>query len=1223
MASNSNPLSSAEQQALIWPIQAKGAVTRLNPLNDPAISQYYPNSMEQGRFLESSIADANNFLLQKMQILKAYITSYTHMNSLAVDGQLGQSARVPKYIADSISILQTAQQIQQQLVQLAQAVQKNISTIQMIEQNMLQMVQNTLNAIANLLNNICNWGLPSIPSIPNLFPDQLWNWNGFQFSPLALFALSKSNTTFSLNFSFSQCSMGTAATSSTFSSNTNPISVTNYSGLTFGSGTYFTPPFDGTVVSAEQSLTDPAFIATMQANTVNPVFNTTFNPLQNMWGAMPDPHYIISNWQPGLASGSTTSVLDNYIVSICPQLRGNTVFTTDSDYDSPDYALRDLQLRKDLISFANLGTIVSSNFDPLLTAAWLIYLGLDRQGRGGVWIPNFEAVYQQYIQPSLSAVTTLSVPWNSVLGTADFIWMSQWDSATAYIADDIVTYGGATWQALAANTDVVPGTDATTWQQASPDTVYSNAPVIPLLTTFASLPQNQLNHLLWQLSYVEASLLGYTRNPTWDSYQDNSYLNGPTGSDLDYKATAISTAVTNLTLGTATAEFPVPVTFPTSFADTMATVVELASADIQADTSYLSPKLANRFTYNQFAQATQVDRFSQFWRDFASNLKVFLAQDPYLVQFAATYPDILNGAVNPLGDPTAYNSLLADVASRSRTWTPGTPLLPIPVQPVTIPPSSFAPGLNNNGWTNNMTFNPAAFLARPDVQALPIPTQIAMLRTNLSYAGVNVWKNNMQTSIATAMSNANALLQATQQVGFHVSIYDVDASNQVPPGTSVQVSFDAMQLPQDFDYTGNVTTLSPGLFTIQAAGTYNGVGTFSWEVPAAGTYTITVTQNGTPIATASSTTTGAGTTTTNVSFNQQFNTDDTVEVLASTSLPSGTAQVEPVSTFSMILAQVSSSSGGNTPSTQGNTASFDLDVPAWFPSATVPVLTAVSIDADGNATPLDPSVPTITSVQITAPSTIVVQVNANNFANGDLIVFSGVGVADFIDGQTATVTAVAPTQITATFTTFTYSNYGPTADSGSVLYAIDSSGAVLAPNPDGVTLTSGSQGDSVTVTTYYGEQYYVTLDYAAVTATSVSSDVLTVTADNDLTAGQSVLLEGTAESFLNGQTVTVLSTGLSATQFTASFATADYSNPSDTGTASPADQTAVGGLLYAGLGGRLTQDYASLTTGSPVAAFGPVGWIICIGRVIAYDADTQTMTFIYEPHVPTRFSAMI
>jgi hypothetical protein len=99
-------------------------------------------------------------------------------------------------------------------------------------------------------------------------------------------------------------------------------------------------------------------------------------------------------------------------------------------------------------------------------------------------------------------------------------------------------------------------------------------------------------------------------------------------------------------------------------------------------------------------------------------------------------------------------------------------------------------------------------------------------------------------------------------------------------------------------------------------------------------------------------------------------------------------------------------------------------------------------------------------------------------------------------------------------------------------------------------LTSGTQGQSVKVTSYYGEQYFL----SPVTA---------------------------------------------------------------------ADQIMVGGLLYVGMDGRLTQDYTSLTTGTGSPPFGPVGWVICIGRVVAYDAITQTVTFVYEPHVPTRFSSMI
>src|SRR5271154_3801008 len=244
-------LTSAEQSALLWPIQAKGAVTRLQPLNDPTISQLYSNSMEQGRFLEASIADANTWLLQKTKLLNEYIISYTHMNQLAVDGQLGHHPRVPKYIADGISILQTAKRLTNEIVGLATAVAGNIAKLLTLLQNMLAMVQAVLNALANLLNNICNWGIPKLPSMPNLFLDGIWNWNGFNFSPLALFSALKSDINFNFNFTLANCSLGSTVSSSQTPSPFigDPLMTSTYSGLTFGAVNYI-PPLAGSIVPA-------------------------------------------------------------------------------------------------------------------------------------------------------------------------------------------------------------------------------------------------------------------------------------------------------------------------------------------------------------------------------------------------------------------------------------------------------------------------------------------------------------------------------------------------------------------------------------------------------------------------------------------------------------------------------------------------------------------------------------------------------------------------------------------------------------------------------------------------------------------------------------------------------------------------------------------------------------------------------------------------------------
>jgi hypothetical protein len=739
-----------DQAALLWPIQAKGAVTRILPAGNPDVNSVYSNSMEQGRFLEASIADANTQLLQSAQDLARWVSFYNNVLSPLM--AVGTSNPGQQTTLGPILINPAVAQATSQITQLVAQVQQNITKLLAMQTSMLMMIQADLNALANLLNNICNWGLPSLPSIPNLLPDTVWNWNGFTFSPLAAFAALKSNINFSFNFSFSQCSLGTTAPPSAL--NTDPATLTTYSGLTYGTVLY-NPPLGGQPSPVGQDLTNPAFIALMQG-TPTPVYGPNFNPNTSMLGAVPDPHTIISNYQMPAA----TYIAD--IVSIAPQLRSNTVFLTDPDYLNPNYTVRDPQLRKDLVHFITLADIVASNYDPFVVSAWLIYLYLDRTARGGVWIPNFQAVYNTYLQPSIATLSAESVPWNDVLGQTNYEWMGTWSSTVSYAVNDVVVFNGVNYYALVANTDAEPDTNPTDWATPLPaDTIYSDAPVIALIATLQAMTPNQLSHTLWQLSYIEAGILGYTRNSQWDTTQDAIYLAGPTGSDLDYKPTTITTSQSSLILGEGTAEFPVPITFPSVMKTTLDQVIALATVNIQNDLTYLSPRLGNRYTYNQFAVATQVDRFSQFWRDFSTNLTAFLAQDPYLVQFAITYPEILDGALDPLAiapNVAAYQSLLLDVATRNRSWTPGTPLLNIPIQPIVSYQNSSSPTVNTNGWISPTQLDPAAFLARPDIAALPIPVQTAMLRTNLSYAGLQTYSANMQNSIAQNIANAEAVI---------------------------------------------------------------------------------------------------------------------------------------------------------------------------------------------------------------------------------------------------------------------------------------------------------------------------------------------------------------------------------------------------------------------------------------------------------------------------------
>jgi len=98
------------------------------------------------------------------------------------------------------------------------------------------------------------------------------------------------------------------------------------------------------------------------------------------------------------------------------------------------------------------------------------------------------------------------------------------------------------------------------------------------------------------------------------------------------------------------------------------------------------------------------------------------------------------------------------------------------------------------------------------------------------------------------------------------------------------------------------------------------------------------------------------------------------------------------------------------------------------------------------------------------------------------------------------------------------------------------------------------EGEYVTVTQFSNTALNVTGPIhdvynvvAVVQGVSITSNVLTVASANSFLPGQIVTFANTAESFLNGQTIVVLTAN--PISFTANFTNADYSNPTDVGTA--------------------------------------------------------------------------
>lgn len=766
-SSGDTPIGKAANKVELWPIKVKGDIEpvrkKLNPHGNPKIEKNYHKALEAGRFLESNIADAMCWLQQQKKDLMEKIQGYFDMNSLAVDGQLPDKPRAIKYIADSVKFLRQVNNFQQEIIGLIQAVTQNIGILQSMEQNMLGMIQANLNAIANLLHEICNWGLPDLPAIPNLFGDTIWHWNGFAFVPLAAF---QPHVGFDFNFAFNQCVIHVP--------NVNifrnyPTSIQTAGGLVYGVPP-FIPPLGGIIPNTGINISDPQFIADMRNDTITPHYTQSFNPRYDMWGSVPNPATILSNYQ------MPADTYEQNIVGIVPDLRSDIVPQGAADYANPDVVSRGPQLRKDLTHFITLEAVVDSGYDPYITSAWLFYLNNARKGRAGKWLANFQTMYDQYLQPSVTSLQQNPVPWNNVLGG--------------------------------------DGVQAT--------------PSIPLLTVVQKADAATLTTLLWKLSYIEASLLGYTRSKRWDAGADTTYVTSFTGSDLDYRATQItSTQTTTATLGTGTAEFPVDATFPTSISGALNTVIAKAARDIENNPAWRTSRTPFRYIFDQFAVAKEVDRFSQFWREFNGNLQALLVQDPYLVGFVTSYPDVLDSAINPLGSPTSYNLVRADVASRNRTWVPGTPLLTIPKAPLVFADApTTGPNSTSNGWSglnaNPPTFDldPQTFLSRPDIQALPIPTQIAMLRTNLSFAAVMKQRQRVIDGVQTAISTAQQFIQDSSALGFNV---ELTTPTYVPQGSGSVVAYDTT----DFDMTGNVT--SPTTFTVQGSGRFAVMGQLTWS----------------------------------------------------------------------------------------------------------------------------------------------------------------------------------------------------------------------------------------------------------------------------------------------------------------------------------------------------------------------------------------------------------
>jgi hypothetical protein len=780
----------------------------------------------------------------------------------------------------------------------------------------------------------------------------------------------------------------------------------------------FSTPFSGFIVSAEQQA-DSTFASQYLApvSTAAPLYSSSFNPESDFQGSLPAPASIINQFA---LSPSTyiENVASTIPLQILPQV-------------SAEGFLTEIQ---SVITLVN----VNQNRQPNVAAAWVIYLSLCRAGRAGQWIPEYETIYQQYIAPSMEYLNTVPIPWN--------------------------------------------GFDPTN---------IANAPVaLPLLTTLNSMADPDLSVLLWKLSYVEASLLGYQRAALWDSAAVPSWF-GYTGGELDFVPTTVDARTLLITLNSGgQASYPSTILIDPLWVDQVNQAIAAGVISIQNNPQFRSSNPSFRYIYDQFAIATEVDRFSQFWREWAANFNALVAsstssESPTALPYVINYWQAIDSNVNPLSDTALYAYLYNDALTRVSDWARGSNIINLPTaldsstnsQGLWIPPDDASAGWG--GISPNLTFNAQSFLARPDIQVLPLTTQLTMLDLNSAWATALTNGNNALAQATQEISNMRDILADSVIQGFIVSNTTVIS---IPPSTDLLLKFNKVEL----DVGSNVTASNS--FTIQVAGSYLMTGTFIFSaIPTPATRKIEIWVNSVPVFIKESANV-VDSVTVPLSETIIFNKGDVIQIFASTD---GQDTDSLLSDFSF------------------RCLAFTLDTSSY----------GFSVSADGQIIQTGgistlPQTTGITEEPQTSED-FLVNIMANLKLSGtDQQPVYGKHTWGILGSGTKQQPAGTPlVSLTAVYTN----------EDGKALPISPEIDIATVPYYDGVSLNSAAANQTISTALMYGQEYQV-----------ITSTVMPVQAGNSPSgkAGSNVIIPSTSSNLLTGQMLYVGPGGLLTQDYT-------------------------------------------------------------------------------------------
>jgi hypothetical protein len=766
----------------------------------PKVEGIMHKSMEQGRMLESSLGDAIFILQDTKREVFARITQYTQMVLGGINCYIPDEWRPAPLSGTVGGWVDKAREALAEIVEIISALRQCIGWLQSTINNVRAYAQNLLNMIATLLHEICNLALPDLPALPNIFGLFHFDGFAFSALKFDFKLSFDTDFAFKQCYIHNpdldifrnypkKIDLGgglvltmpdvkrpkkgsrAAVTDTQKLINNEEISPEFKNALASTSVPLFTPDYD-IDRDVYGSFPDPGQIMSNYE-----LAREEYD--RNILSLVPAPSYT---WGHGSEVPEPTARL----------LSSMTTARTTEQLNAKNTKVDNLRekidfIRKDVRTFTaatvSLECIVDSGYNLHVVTAWLQYIHRCRyaspaqeQGRGGKWLPHFQEIYDLYIQPSYDVVVSASpIPWHTgvdgVLSAGPVVTIPLVETLTQWELNGDHRWGQLLWCLSYIEASLLKYNRSVRWDQ------YAAAQGTALDSTTRTY-----------LSWITKADLDFVETLVDDTKTVEITL------DSDGKAVWPSKINVPASLAgvmkTLIAKCERDVEQVVGEKATVFTDAEVENKYRFTYNIFAESEVVDKYTayWRQFAAN---------WKKFVDATRTDVRSRAVTQSYQDALDSFLNPLSTRLGIDYIYAWIHEDVLNQYTLWIPGTPTLPIPDALESATSQAYAlidgPGLNDpTGWSHDpndyaaflpkdptdptqtqartwtdpakpwtytdpyaetdpsnppptpdptnppiqLLFSPSQFLARPDIQALPLNVQLKMLQLNEAAASV-------------------------------------------------------------------------------------------------------------------------------------------------------------------------------------------------------------------------------------------------------------------------------------------------------------------------------------------------------------------------------------------------------------------------------------------------------------------------------------------------------